>query len=180
MRSTRGSSSPFTSSPSPTLSPDLSLRGRALAYLSRREHTRQELSRKLQKHAESEQALMQLCDELERAGLLSDTRYAEVRVRSRANRYGTARLRQELQQAGVNAVDIEPVLAPLIDTELQRAQQVWARKFQTLPDSLAERGRQARYLLMRGFSHYIIRQVLKNNRAGMADMTEADHDATDD
>ena len=180
MRSTRGSSSPFTSSPSKTSSSTLSLKGRALAYLSRREHTRQELCRKLKEHAESAEVLTQLCDELEQAGWLSNARYAEARVRSRASRYGAARLRQELLEAGVTAVDMEPVLAPLIDTELQRAQHVWARKFQALPDSLAERGRQARYLLMRGFSHTIIRQVLKNDLAGVDDMAEIDHGAADD
>ena len=68
-----------------------SLRGRALRLLASREHSRLELKRKLASHAESGEALEALLDELEKARLLANDRYAEQRVTVRGGRYGNAR-----------------------------------------------------------------------------------------
>ena len=75
----------------------LSLKARALGYLSRREHSRAELRRKLAQHAESAEEVDALLDWLERENWLSNARFAESVVHRRAGRYGTARLMQELK-----------------------------------------------------------------------------------
>jgi regulatory protein len=173
--------------PKPKANPNtgLSLKGRALAYLARREHTLQELRQKLIPYCTSAigadlddtdsltplATLETLLAELQAQGWLSDARYAESRVRTRASRYGNARLKQELRQQGVDDATIATTLAPWMASELSRAQAVWSRKFKQLPDSLAERGRQTRYLLVRGFSHTVIAQVLRGGVTDFADDT---------
>ena len=54
-----------------------SLMGRALRYLSRREHSRQELREKLLVYAETEDEVDELLIKLEKQSWLSDERYAE-------------------------------------------------------------------------------------------------------
>ncbi len=142
--------------------PDPDLRARALALLSRREHTRFELARKLAAHADSPDALDDLLDSLTEEGLLSDARAAEAVLRVRSGRHGLLRIRQELRQRGVP----EDVAAETLDAaraeELASARQVWARKFTHLPVNAEERARQGRYLQNRGFSPAVIQQVLRS------------------
>ena len=57
----------------------LSLRERALGYLTRREYSRQELYRKLQPHVADED-LDALLDEFKQRNWLSDARYADQMV----------------------------------------------------------------------------------------------------
>ena len=79
-----------------------SLRERALRLLARREHARGELARKLMPHAESEEELTGVLEDLAARGLLSDERYVEMRLHARAARFGNARLTHELRQQGVD------------------------------------------------------------------------------
>ncbi|MBW7903657.1 MAG: recombination regulator RecX [Rhodocyclaceae bacterium] len=136
------------------------LRQRALRLLARRDHARAELKKKLAPHAESEETLDALLDELAGRRLLSDARYAEMRVSGRSGRYGNARLAQELKTQGVTEETVEAALAGAGD-EVARAYAIWRRKFGTLAADAAERARQARYLGNRGFSGDTIRRVLR-------------------
>ena len=136
------------------------LRRRALRLLSQRDHARAELKKKLAPHAESEEALDALLDDLAARRLLSDNRYAEMRVASRSNRYGNARLAQELRIQGVSEADAAEAIAGAGD-ELARAYGIWARKFGTLPADASDRARQTRFLMNRGFSGETIRRLLR-------------------
>ena len=141
-----------------------SLRERALRLLSRREHARRELSRKLAPHAESAEALEALLDELAARSLLCDARYAEMRMNARAARFGDARLAHELRTQGVADELVDAALAAG-DDELTRARAVWQKKFgdaQQPPDA-ASRARQQRFLLSRGFSGETIRRTLRGD-----------------
>ncbi|MFA7292152.1 MAG: recombination regulator RecX [Rhodocyclaceae bacterium] len=140
------------------------LRQRALRLLALREHARAELKRKLAPHAESEEQLETLLDDLVARRLLSDARYAEMRVSVRGSRYGNARLAQELRQTGVTPETAGEALATAGD-EMARAQSVWARKFSALPTDASERARQIRFLMSRGFSSDTIRRVLRGEAA---------------
>ena len=144
------------------------LRQRALRLLARRDHARAELRKKLAPHAESEEQLDALLDDLAGRRLLSDARYAEMRVSARSSRYGNARLAQELKQQGVSAEDAADALADAGD-ELARAHGIWARKFGTLPVDAAERARQTRFLMSRGFSGETIRRLLRGECIGGED-----------
>jgi regulatory protein len=139
------------------------LRERALRLLARREHARAELARKLAPHAESPEALEALLDDLGARSLLSDERYVEMRMNARAARFGNARLGFELRTQGVSEELVAAALATT-DDELSRARQVWQRRYGARPaaDS-AERARQMRFLMSRGFSGETIRRVLRGN-----------------
>jgi regulatory protein len=148
------------------------LREQALRCLARREYTRTELARKLSPQAasvEDVEALEALLDHLTAGGLLSDQRYAEMRVNARSTRFGNARLAYELRTRGVAEEVVSETLAAseAVLSEWVRAQQVWQRKFKNLPaaDEPKERARQMRFLMSRGFSSATIRRVLQGNFA---------------
>lgn len=140
-----------------------SLKAEALRHLARREHSRAELRQKLAGSADSAEQLEALLDDLEARRLLSDSRFANQRVMSRAGRLGNARLSQELRQRGVADDDISEALSGC-DDEAQRCQQVWAKKFGQAPASREDFAKQQRFLLYRGFSASSIRQVLSAAR----------------
>jgi regulatory protein len=150
-----------TSTASQRQRPTRSLKGRALAYLSRREHSRAELSRKLQPFVEEGDSLDTLLDSLERENWLSDSRFTESLVHRRASRLGANRIVGELKRQGVGSTLIEETAAQLRETELARARAVWQKKYGQLPDTPAERAKQARFLVSRGFSQTVVSKILK-------------------
>ena len=131
-----------------------------MRLLSQREHSRLELERKLAAYEEVPGTLAQALDELQAAGYLSENRVAESLVHRRASRLGAARLRQELQAKGLARELVEETLAGLQGSELERARAVWARRYAAMPADAQERARQTRFLMARGFSGAVVRQVL--------------------
>ncbi|KVT20183.1 recombinase RecX [Burkholderia sp. MSMB1078WGS] len=141
--------------------PPRSLKGRALGYLSRREYSRAELARKLAPYVGEDETVEPVLDALEKEGWLSDARFAESLVHRRASRVGVARIVSELKRHAVGDGLVEEVHAQLRETELTRAQAVWRKKFGALPQTPAERAKQARFLAARGFSSATIVKLLK-------------------
>jgi len=140
--------------------PQLSLKGRALRLLSGREHSRSELERKLAAHEEEPGQLRRVLDELQARGFIDHARVAESLIHRRAGKLGAARIRQELQAKGLDAELVAETVAGLRDTEVQRAREVWQRRFDAPPADAAERGKQTRFLAARGFDGEVIRRVL--------------------
>ena len=140
-----------------------SLLARALGYLARREHSRVELARKLAPYAEGAEGadrLSALLDELEARKLLSEARFVEVLARSRGERFGTARVRQEMKAHGI-ADDLQRgALESLRATEFARARALWLRRFGEPAPDRAGRAKQMRFLAGRGFSTEVIRKVV--------------------
>lgn len=160
----------------------LSLKGRALRHLARREHSRVELERKLAGFAEdtpeasaAEQVRAAL-DELTARGLLCDDRVAETVLAGRGQRLGARRLAQTLRDKGLAPELIDATLAQARGSELARARAIWQRRFGRLPVDAAERGRQMRFLAGRGFEADVIRRVLQ----GASSDAEATADETAD
>jgi SOS response regulatory protein OraA/RecX len=141
--------------------PQLSLRGRALGYLSRREHSRAELSRKLMPHAGEADSLETLLDTLEQEGWLSNARFVESVVHRRGGRLGASRIVNELKRHAVGDALIQETGAELSKTDLSRAREVWEKKYGEPPVTPAERAKQARFLAARGFASGTIMKVLK-------------------
>ena len=141
----------------------LSLKARALKYLSTREHSRLELGRKLAKYAEEGDDVDALLDFLEKNNWLSQERFAESLVHRRAGRYGNARVLAELQQHGVEGDNLAELKSELKDTETARAKEVWRRKFGTPPQDAEQRSKQMRFLMARGFSSSAVRAALKGD-----------------
>ena len=138
-------------------------KSRALGYLSRREYSRAELSRKLMPYVEEVEALRQLLDGLERDGWLSDARFADSVVHRRVDRFGTDRITDELRRHGVDGDLIGRIAASLRGSEAQRARAVWEKKFGVLPSTLTERAKQARFLVARGFSRHAIAELFRGD-----------------
>lgn len=90
----------MTDSPEATSTP--ALEEGALRLLGRREHSREELRKKLRKREWPADRVEALLDRLEQEGALSDLRFARSWVRHRAGRgLGPTRIRSELRQRGV-------------------------------------------------------------------------------
>lgn len=144
----------------------LSLKGRALRYLTMREHSRTELHQKLRPHASGPDEIDQLLDELEGSGWLSAPRFVESVVHRKAARMGTARLHSELAKHQLPKDLVQNALAELKQTEIERALALWRKRYghacpagsATPPADVAK---QSRFLASRGFTGDTIRQVLR-------------------
>ncbi len=141
--------------------PKPSLKARALSYLAAREHSRQELARKLARHAEEGDDIDALLDWLEAQKFLSEARFAESLVHRRAARFGSARILSELQSHGLDDGRLGELKETLRAGEEERAWQVWERKYGKPPDDAADAARQMRFLQQRGFSHAAISAVMR-------------------
>src|SRR5690606_8464681 len=86
------------------------LRQKALRLLAMRDHSRVELARKLASLG-TPQEVGAIIDRMAELGLQSDRRFAESWVRSKAGRFGTARLKMELARRGVDGDTVAEVLA---------------------------------------------------------------------
>lgn len=161
---------------------DKLLKTRALACLAQREYSRAELRGKLlapsrvnaaartepdSSDTEAAAQVDAVLDWLEAQGYLSQQRFVESRVRVRGERFGLRRIRQELAQHGLSLP--AQAEAALLQSELERARAVWARKFAhvpgaatTAPPDPGETQKQARFLAGRGFSSDVIRSVLRD------------------
>ena len=135
------------------------LRERALRLLARREHSLAELAGKLRGYASPEE-LEALLEDLSRRRLLSDERYAESRAHALSRKYGAARIAHELRARGLDKALAEQASGAARTTEVERAREVWRRKFRVAPKTREERAKQMRFLRSRGFSFDAIRAVL--------------------
>ena len=142
------------------------LRERALRLLARREHSRAELGRKLGAHVGPEDELETLLDDLSRRKLLSDERYAESRAHALSRKFGASRIAHELRSKGLDKALAERASAGARSTEVERAREVWLRKFRTAPRTREERAKQMRFLQSRGFSFDAIRAVVRGADEG--------------
>ena len=147
---------------SPAASPltAISLKGRALRLLSGREHSRAELEKRLQQYEEAPGDLVKALDELEGKGFISEQRVIESVINRRQAKLGAARIRQELQSKGLDKEAVIDAIASLQATELERARDLWNRKFGEVALDTKERGKQIRFFASRGFSGDVIRKVM--------------------
>jgi regulatory protein len=141
--------------------PTLSLKGRALRFLSMREHSRLELGRKLARHAEEGDDVEALLDTLEAANWLSQERFSEALIHRRSARYGNSRIVAELQSHGVGGEALQELKAGLADGEAERACEVWRRKFGEVAADAEQRSKQVRFLMQRGFSQRAVYAAIK-------------------
>jgi regulatory protein len=133
------------------------LKIRALRLLARREHSRDELARKLSPYAKSPEILEGVLRDLESRKQLSNERFAEIRAHWLARKYGAVKIRQDLKAKGVENELVERISA---EGELERAQAILARKYRVPAATREERARRARFLQGRGFSSDVIHRLV--------------------
>ena len=138
-----------------------SLKGRALRLLSGREYSRSELERKLEIFEEEPGTRARALDELQAKGFISEQRVIESVLHRRADKLGTARIKQELLGKGLDPEAVAQALAGLQASERQRALEVWRKKFGEPPADAQAAARQMRFLASRGFGADAIRRVVK-------------------
>jgi regulatory protein len=138
----------------------ISLKSRALRYLSAREHSRLELGRKLARHAQEGDDVEALLDMLEAAKFLSDARFSESLLNRRWARFGNSRILAELKSHGIVADALVDIKHNLAKDETARAREVWRKKFGRAAESANEHAKQIRFLSQRGFSHRAISAAL--------------------
>ena len=143
----------------------ISLKGRALRLLSGREHSRAELEKRLKDYEEAPGDLGRALDELEAKGFISEQRVIESVINRRQSKLGSARIRQELQSKGLDKEAVIDAVASLQATELDRARDIWNRKFGEVALDAKARGKQMRFFASRGFSGDVIRKVMAGGDA---------------
>jgi regulatory protein len=140
----------------------LSLKGRALRYLAAREHSRAELERKLKPHEETPGQLAQVLDELQAKDFISEARVVESVINRRSGRFGASRIKYELLNKGLGAEAVADAVDRLKSSELERAREIWRKKFGEPAADAAGRAKQMRFLASRGFGGEVIRRVVSH------------------
>lgn len=139
-----------------------SARLRAMDLLARREHSALEIRNKLLRKGHEESEIEATLADLQNENLQSDTRFAEMLVRSRSSRgQGPLKVKHELSQ---HHLDSELVNELVDETDwFQVAREVHAKKFgNNQPVDYKEWARRARFMQSRGFGSGIISTILND------------------
>ncbi|MES2423526.1 MAG: recombination regulator RecX [Pseudomonadota bacterium] len=140
-----------------------SLKSRALRLLAAREHSRAELERRLGGPETEAAELTRVLDDLQAKGFINEQRVLESLVHRHAGRLGSLRMRHTLQGKGLAPEAIAGAMETLAATELERAREVWRKKFGNAPAmDVAGRARQMRFLASRGFAAEVVRRVVNS------------------
>ena len=126
----------------------------AMDLLARREHSRQELERKLVSREIAAGTVADVLDELQADGLQDDQRFVEAFIRSRVTRgKGPLKVMAELADRGVNANLVEAGLAAADAHWASMAEEALAKRFGSQPvRDFKDRARRLRFLAQRGFT----------------------------
>jgi regulatory protein len=150
------------------------LRNKALRLLTTREHSREELLKKLERSRtnaarrqpqqskkskpteddpdpSNKDDIERIVAQLTAEGWQSDDRYADAMVRRLTGQASKRFIAGKLAQAGIKKDDAETALAQLVQDDFEAATALWKRRFGDTPRDDKERQKQIRYLLVRGF-----------------------------
>jgi len=142
--------------------PPRTLKQRAVGMLARREYSRAELAARLAAGGGNRDEIDPVLDELERAGYLSDVRFASAVVRQKTGGYAKRAIAHVLREKGVAAPAAQEALAALDgEDEFAQALALWQRRFGRVPADEREKARQVRFLTSRGFAASIVFRVLR-------------------
>lgn len=132
---------------------------RALGLLTRREHSRRELSRKLASRGVDAADVRSVVDRLAEEGWQSDTRFAEALVRSRASGgYGPLRIKAELSTHGLDREAVAAAMATFDGDWTETACDLVRRRFGPgRRIDLAQARKIADFLIRRGFDTATVR-----------------------
>ena len=123
-------------------------------FLARREHSEQELARKLVGRGFDPELVEDTLAGLVAENLLSNSRFVEAFVHSRFQRgSGPQKIHAELRSRGVDAGLVSDCIDAYDTQWLELVREVREKKFGTaMPADFRERSRQMRFLQQRGFT----------------------------
>ena len=153
------------SAPSRRRRPEISPTQRALGLLTRREHSRVELTRKLTSRGVEREDAQAVVDNLAKAGWQDDMRFAELLVRSRANTgFGPVRIRAELATHALSAEIIATAMEGFEHDWSGNASDLLRRRHPAAlsGDRVAQR-KAADFLLRRGFGMDQVTAALRSS-----------------
>jgi regulatory protein len=154
--------------------PPRTLKQRAVGLLARREYSRAELAARLAAAGAARSEIDPVLDELERAGYLSDARFASAVVRQKSGSHSKRAIAHALREKGVAAPAAQEALAALDgDDEFAQAHALWQRRFGRAPSDEREKARQVRFLLSRGYASGVVLRVLRGAGAAADDPDHA-------
>lgn len=137
-----------------------SIREKAMDYLSRREHSRVELKKKLLLKDFLPDEIDSALDKLAKDDLQSDDRFAQNYVRYRQQLgFGPKRIELELRARGISENLIEHYVDARNTEWKKQIKSLWRKKFS---DTLKNQQQQFRFLLYRGYAAEDISQLLRN------------------
>ena len=133
-----------------------------LRFLSLREHSVKELSLKLMRKSERTDLVLAVIAALENKKFLSDERFTESFVRSRACKgFGPIRIRLELRDKGIQSNLVETHIDQNADLWVEVAYLQYAKKFGSSKIlDYGEWAKRARFMQSRGFNSEQIDRVI--------------------
>jgi regulatory protein len=130
------------------------LRHKAIELLARREYSYSELENKLSALSEDNEAIERILDWLIEMELQSDTRFAQMYLRSKAvSGYGPVRIKLELKQKGINEFLIENSFEELAFEWSEEVDRLIIKKVKdTSLDDMKFKNKVMGYLQRRGYT----------------------------
>ena len=146
-------------------SKEMSATQRALGLLTRREHSRKELTRKLTSRGMDAAEVDAAVATLARDGWQDDTRFAESLVRARVSGgYGPMRIRAELATHGLDREAIAAALDTFHGDWAEIASDIVRRRYGPVAAlDLSRRRKAADFLIRRGFDSAVIRATTRTD-----------------
>lgn len=144
------------------------IRNKVFKYLARREHSRYELYKKLNRKAYDRENINKVLDELEGKDYINDERFARswIKSRLRLKPRGPRLIKKELAQKGIPAVTQDRLIQELIsdNKELEMAKDL-SKKWLNKKSNQENLDRKLyRYLSNKGFSNNISIRILDDLR----------------
>ena len=152
----------------------------AVRLLAGREHSTEELRRKLTRKGYPPDLIGPVVEKLAGKRLVSDERFTANFIHHHAKRgQGPVRIRAALRQQGVDEARVEEALRTADIDWVQQAREVRRRKFgAAAPRSLGERAKQARFLQYRGFDAEQLRAAFRDESGEGEDAPDITPDIT--
>jgi regulatory protein len=138
----------------------------ALRILTRKDHSKHELSQKLKTRGYAGEIIDKVISECERFDYIDDERTTQVFIRQLQRKgYGRKRIQFELNSKGLRGEDLQAVLSKSISDadEYQSAEKIFrkqARRFDREKDSIKRKDKIYRFLYGRGFSKAVISELI--------------------
>ena len=131
--------------------------------LARREHSRDELQRKLTTRGFGVDLVEAVIDDLAAENLQSDERFTEAYVTERSGKgYGPLRIKQVLRSRGIDDHLIDQYLDPNDPEWTRLAEEVSSKRFGSIePGDRQTYAKAVRFLQQRGFSGEQVRHALR-------------------
>jgi regulatory protein len=135
----------------------------AWAALNRREHTRTELTRVLERRRFGPEEIATVVAELVEGGWLDDAGYARRFAEDRRllDGWGAERIERRLRALGVEPEDVEAAVGRPAADEREAALELLRRRFPVPPDESRERNRALGALVRKGYELELALDVLR-------------------